>query len=122
VRLRIESVALGLVVLAVVPYVALKLAWLSGSGVGVQDGTALAELHSTRIVVGNNVTIVLELAAVGLALALASAWGRRAPAWLVLGLGAGATGLLAPILLGLPIGSALQVAVQGDVRTGGWTT
>jgi hypothetical protein len=85
----------------------------------VQDGTALAELHSTRMVVGNNVTVVLELAAIGLALALASAWGRRVPAWIVLGVGAGATGLLAPIPLGLPIGSILQLAVQGDVRTGG---
>jgi hypothetical protein len=119
VRLRIEAVALGLVVLAVVPYLAIKLAWLNGAGVGVEDGTALAELHSTRMVVGNNVTIVLELAAIGLALALASAWGRRVPAWIVLGVGAGATGLLAPILLGLPIGSVLQFAVQGDVRTGG---
>jgi hypothetical protein len=119
VRLRIEAVAVGLVVLAVVPYVALKLAWLSGSGVGVEDGTALDELRSTRMVVGNNVTIVLELVAVGLAVALASAWGRRVPAWIVLGLGAGATGLLAPILLGLPIGSVLQLALQGDVRTGG---
>jgi hypothetical protein len=110
VRLRIEAVALGLVVLAVVPYVVLKLAWLNGSGVGVVDGTALAELHSTRMVVGNNVTIVLEVAAVGLALALASAWGRRLPVWIVRGLGAGATGLLAPILLGLSIGSVLPLA------------
>ena len=67
-RLRVEAVALALVVLAVVPYVALKLAWLNGAGVGVEDGTALAELHGTRVVVGNTVTIVLELAAIGLAL------------------------------------------------------
>jgi hypothetical protein len=33
--------------------------------------------------------------------------------------GAGATELLAPILLGLPVGGVLQLAVQGDVRTGG---
>jgi hypothetical protein len=119
VRPRIETIALGLVVLAVVPYLALKLAWLNGAGVGVADRTALADLHSTRMVVGNNVTIVLELAAIGLAVALASGWGRRVPAWIVLGAGAGATGLLAPILLGLPIGSLLQLAVQGDLRTGG---
>ena len=71
------------------------------------------------MVVGNNVTIGLELLAVGLALALTSAWGRRVPAWLMLGFGAGATGLLAPILLGLPIGSILQLAVDGDVHTAG---
>jgi hypothetical protein len=116
---RIESVALGLVVIAVVPYIALKLLWLGGTSIGVRDETVLAELHSTRMIVGNNITIVLELMAVGLAVALASCWGRRVPAWIVLGAGAGATGLLAPILLGLPIGSVLQLAVQGDVRTGG---
>lgn len=34
-------------------------------------------------------------------------------------LAGGATGLLAPILLGLPLGSAIQLAAQGDVRTSG---
>ena len=118
-RVRIEPVAFGLVVIAVVPYIALKLLWLTGASIGVRDETVLAELHSTRMIVGNNLTIVLELMAVGLALALASGWGRRVPAWIVLSVGAGATGLLAPILLGLPVGSVLQLAVQGDVRTGG---
>ena len=118
-RVRIERVALRLVVIAVVPYIALKVSWLTGASIGVRNETVLAELHSTRMVVGNNLTIVLELMAVGLALALASDWRRRVPAWIVLGVGAGATGLLAPILLGLPVGSVLQLAVQGDVRTGG---
>jgi hypothetical protein len=116
---RVEPVALGLLVIAVVPYIALKLLWLTGASIGVRNETALAELHSTRMIVGNNVTILLELMAVGLALALSSGWGRRVPAWFMIGVGAGATGLLAPILLGLPVGSVLQLAVQGDVRTGG---
>ena len=101
------------------PYIALKVSWLTGASIGVRDGAALAELHSTRLLVGNNLTILLELMAVWLALALSSGWGRRVPAWIMLSLGAGATGLLAPILLGLPVGSVLQLAVQGDVRTGG---
>lgn len=114
-----EPIAVGLVTVAVVPYITLKLLWLSGSEIGTKDDTVLAELHSTRMVVGNNVTIVLEVLAVGLALMLASTWGRRVPAWLMLGLGAGATGLLAPILLGLPFGSVLQLAVKGSVHTDG---
>lgn len=118
-RLRIESVAAGLVVIAVVPYVALKLLWLNGSTLGVNDEAVLTELHSTRMVVGNNITIGLELLAVGLALALRSDWGRHIPAWVMLGLGAGATGLLAPILVGLPVGTVLQLAVNGDVHTSG---
>jgi hypothetical protein len=119
VRLRVEPVALAFVIVAVVPYIALKLLWLGGSTIGVRDDSVLTELHSSRMVVGNNITIGLELLAVGLALALTSEWGRRVPAWLMLGLGAGATGLLAPILLGLPIGSILQLAVEGDVHTAG---
>jgi hypothetical protein len=119
VHVRTESVAVGLVVTAVVPCIALKSSWLTGASIGVRNETVLAELHSTRMIVGNNLTIVLELMAVGLALALASGRGRRVPAWIVLSVGAGATGLLAPILLGLPVGSVLQLAVRGDVRTGG---
>ena len=42
-RVRIESVALGLVVAAVVPYIALKLSWLSGASIGVRDETVLAD-------------------------------------------------------------------------------
>ena len=118
-RSRVEPVALGLVVMAAVPYLALKVLWLTGATVGVDDESVLTELHSTRMVIGNNITIGLELLAVGLALALTSAWGRRVPAWIMLGLGAGATGLLAPILLGLPIGSVLQFLVDGDLHTAG---
>jgi hypothetical protein len=116
---RLDRAALGLVVVAVVPYVALKVLWLGGSSIGVTDDAAIAELHSTRMVVGNNVTIALEVLAVGLAFALTSDRGRRVPAWIVLGLGTGAAGLLTPILLGLPLGTALQLVLHGDVRTGG---
>jgi hypothetical protein len=73
-RVRIEPVALGLVVAAVVPYIALKVSWLTGADIGVRDDAALAELHSTRMIVGNNLTILLELMAVALALALSSGW------------------------------------------------
>ena len=118
-RVRTEPVALGAVVVAVVPYLALKVLWLTGANVGVEDETAQAELHTTRMVVGNNITIGLELLAVALAVTLTRGWGRRLPAWIVLGAGAGATGLLAPVLLGLPLGSLVQLAVDGDVHTAG---
>jgi hypothetical protein len=64
---RIEPVAPGLVVTAVVPYIALTLSWRSRASIGVRGGTVLAELHSTRMIVGYNLTIVLGLVAVGLA-------------------------------------------------------
>ena len=54
-----------------------------------------------------------------LGLALIQPWGRRIPAWSVVIVGGAATGLLAPILLGLPLGSLLQVAVEGALTSGG---
>ncbi len=57
-RVRIEPVAPGPVVTAVVPYIVLTLSWLSGAGIAVRDETVPAELHSTRMIVGNNLTIV----------------------------------------------------------------
>ncbi|UMG91845.1 hypothetical protein [Nocardioides sp. TF02-7] len=116
---RIERTALCLVAVAVVPYTALKVLWLAGGTAGARTADQVSELHSTRMVVGNVVTIGLELLAVALAVALVHPWGRRVPAWMVLGLAAGATGLLAPILVGLGLGSALQLLADGDLRTGG---
>lgn len=116
---RTELLAFGLMALAIVPYVVLKVLWLSGSTLGLRSAAAAEEMHSGRMMVGNNVTIVLELLAVLLALAFTRPWGRRIPAWVVLGLGAGATGLLAPVLLGVPLGSLLQLVIDGSVRTEG---
>ncbi|WP_114558679.1 hypothetical protein [Desertihabitans aurantiacus] len=116
---RAQRIALLLVVVAVTPYTTLKVLWLAGSTVGLRSASGVAELHSTRVVLGNVVTIVLELAAVGLAWALTRPWGRRVPGGLVVFLGGGATGLLAPILLGLTVGSVLQLAVTGSLRTEG---
>ncbi|WP_235736844.1 hypothetical protein [Nocardioides alcanivorans] len=118
-RPQIQPIALGLVAVAVVPYMVLKLLWLSGSTIGMSEPAAVAEVQSTRMVVGNIVTMLLELLAVGLAVALTRPWGLRAPAWIVLCLAGGATGLLAPILLGLPLGSLIQFAVRADVHTSG---
>jgi hypothetical protein len=119
---RIQPVALGLVVAAVVPYIGLKVSWLTGADIGVRDDTVLAELHSTRMIVGNDLTILLELMAVALALALSSDWGRRVPAWTMLGVGAGATGLLAPILLGLRSAASSSSRGRATCARPGWTT
>lgn len=116
---RLQSWALALVVVAVVPYTALKLLWLAGSEVGLRNAATVAEIESSRMVVGNVVTVVLEVLAVGLAFALVSPVGRRIPAWAVLALAGGATGLLAPILLGLPLGLLAQIGTTGSARTDG---
>ncbi|MEU2610492.1 hypothetical protein ABZ570_02715 [Micromonospora sp. NPDC007271] len=97
----------------------MKLLWLSGSTVGMRRGASAAEMGSDRMIAGNVITVLLVVLAGVLALGLTRPWGRRAPASLVLVLAVGAAGLLAPILLGLPLGVALQLVVQHDVTSGG---
>lgn len=113
-RLPLRRSALIVAVLAAVPYVVFKLLWLSGSTLGMTEEDAATEMGGTRFVIGNVITLVLMALAGIFALGLTRPWGRRVPAWLVLVLGAGATGLLAPILLGLPLGVLLQAAVATE--------
>lgn len=115
-RLEPRKIALATAVVATLPYLTLKLLWLSGSTAGITSSDGLAEMHGTRHVVGNLVTIAMMALAAGFAVALTRPWADRVPAKLVLVLGAGATGLLAPILLGLPIGLTLQTLFGGDVE------
>lgn len=103
---------------ACVPYLTLKVAWLSGSTVGWND-PALAD--NSALVVGNAITFGMDLVAVLVALAFTYSWGRRLPGPLVLGPMWIGTGLLAPIVLGVPLGEALQVAVGGGSPAGAET-
>jgi hypothetical protein len=115
-RLLLRRVALCAAVVATVPYLVLKLLWLNGSRVGMTDPDDLHEMSSTRFVAGNTITILLMLIAAAFVIALTRSWATKVPAAVVFVLGAGATGLLAPILVGLPIGAAVQAVAKGDVR------
>lgn len=106
-------------VLACLPYLALKVAWLTGSSVGIRSGAAGAEMHDERYVVGNLVTVGMELVAIALLLALTFPWGRRVPGWLLAVPVWVAAGLLAPIALGLPAGLVLQALTGGAPSSGG---
>lgn len=114
-RRSLQRVALVATLLATVPYLVLKLLWLSGSNIGL-TGDGNAEMHSTRFQVGNIITVGLMLVAAGLVVALTRPWAERVPARLVFALGAGATGLLAPILVGLPLGLVAQTLAEGEVE------
>ncbi len=114
-RWPLRRVSLAIAVVAVVPYVALKLMWLGGSTIGTTGDAGAAEMSDTRFVVGNLVTVALMVLALAFVFAVTRPSARRVPAWLVLVLGAGATGLLAPILVGLPLGLAVQFLVDGAV-------
>ncbi|MEU2391555.1 hypothetical protein [Streptomyces sp. NPDC007369] len=88
-------------VIATVPYLALKAAWLAGSHIGIPDGSVLleSELFSA---VANALTMAMDACVIVLALLLTRPWGRRVPGWLLLVLVFTATGLLTPIMTGFP--------------------
>ncbi|WP_153530924.1 hypothetical protein [Actinomadura macrotermitis] len=101
---------------ACVPYLVLKIAWLSGSTVGWNDAAAA---RGSALAVGNAVTMGMDAVAVGAALAFTFAWGRRLPAWLVVVPIWFGTGLLAPIVLGVPLGTVLQALIDGTAPVRG---
>ncbi|WP_433014993.1 hypothetical protein [Kribbella sp. CA-294648] len=100
-------------VAACVPYLTLKLAWLTGSGVGT-TGSGAGMMADPKYVVGNLLTMGMDLVAVVVALAFTYRWGQRLPSWLVLGPIWIGTGLLAPIALGLPLGMVVQGFAGGS--------
>jgi hypothetical protein len=114
-RLTHIRIAAGVAaVVACLPYVALKVAWLAGSSVGSATAAGAASLHDGRHTVGNAATLALELVAVLLALALTHRRGQKLPAVvLLLPIWVG-TGLLAPIALGLPVGVIVQAVIGGS--------
>jgi hypothetical protein len=87
---------------ACMPYLALKIAWVSGSRIGIPDGSSLLE-HHTAMVVGNAASVLLDSMVVVLALLLTQSWGRRVPGWLLILPAWAGTGLLSPIVVGYPL-------------------
>ncbi|PZP29780.1 MAG: hypothetical protein DI613_11475 [Kocuria rhizophila] len=104
---------------SLLPYTILKILWLGGSKLGMKVGAAGGHMQDVRMEIGNVVTVVLAVIGAGVVLALIQRWGQRLPWWVVLVPAAGATGTLAPIALGLPVGVLLQSALEGNVRSGG---
>ncbi len=63
------------------PYILLKIAWLTGSAVGMRDP---AFFENQAFVVGNAVILVMDVLAIFLALALTHSWGKKIPAKVIL--------------------------------------
>ncbi|MFD3996647.1 hypothetical protein [Streptomyces sp. NPDC058548] len=99
-----------LAILACVPYVSLKIAWVAGSEIGIPAGSVLLENPRT-MAIANSVTVLADILVVVLALLLTQSWGRRVPAWLLALPMWAATGLLTPIMTGYP--AQLAVALLG---------
>lgn len=107
---RLRQVVCWGAVAATLPYLALKVAWLAGSEIGMADPTLLAD---PAYLVANAITLLLDAFVVLLALALTYDVGRRLPAWLLVPPLWVATGLLGPIVALLPMTLAL---VDGRAR------
>jgi hypothetical protein len=82
------------------PYLALKVAWLAGNPIGFVDPSFVSK---PGMIAANALSFGMDLVAVGLALTLTHRWGLRVPAWLVLFPMWVATGFLAPAVLVMPI-------------------
>jgi hypothetical protein len=93
-RLHLHRAAFLAAVLATLPYLVLKLLWLTGSKIGTTDRDGADELSSTGFVAGNSITVLLMVVAAVFVVLLTRSWANRVPARLVFVLAAGATGLL----------------------------
>ncbi len=89
-------------VVACLPCLGLKAAWIAGSRVGIPDGSALLD-HRVAMALANGLSMLLDSGVIVLALVLTRPWGRRVPAWAPALPAWGATGLLAPIMAGYPL-------------------
>lgn len=93
------------------PYLALKIVWLSGGTLGVADAAMMRE---TSMVALNAVTAGMDLVAIAIAMAFTHRWGLRLPAWLVLPPMWVATGLLARFALAVPVLTAIELLTTGS--------
>ncbi|MER7753860.1 hypothetical protein [Kitasatospora sp. NPDC097643] len=94
----VRAGAAGTAVAATVPYLTLKVLWLTGHPVGAGDGAEMDKLWLLNLL-----TFGMDAIAVVLALSFVRPWGRRAPAGLVVFPMWVATGLLGTILVALPL-------------------
>ncbi|WP_225805291.1 hypothetical protein [Streptomyces sp. NK15101] len=99
-------------ILACLPYISLKVAWVAGGELGIPAGSVLLERREL-MAIANAVSVVADVLVVVLALLLTQAWGRRFPAWLLALPMWAATGLLTPIVTGYPAQLAVAL-LTGD--------
>lgn len=109
-----QTVLLFLAVASCLPYLALKVAWIAGSRVGIPDGSPLLD-HRAVMMAANGLTVLMDASVVVLALLLTRPWGLRVPSWLPALPMWIASGLLLPIMVGFPI-QMLVTAFGGTLR------
>ncbi|GGS88858.1 hypothetical protein GCM10010156_54140 [Planobispora rosea] len=118
--LRLTATAVA--VAGILPYLALKIAWLTGSTLGIQDAAVLDDAGFFGL---NLLTFGMDAVALVIVLAFVRLWGRRIPAGLILLPMWVGIGLLAVILAQVPL-SALVGVLSGtpllteDSPVAGW--
>lgn len=112
------SVLRALAITACVPYLALKIAWASGSQIGIPDGSTLLDNRSAMIV-DSVQSAVIDSMVVVLALLLTRPWGRRIPGWLLIPPVWAAVGLLSPIVVGYPLQLGARLLGGGGSASSG---
>jgi hypothetical protein len=100
-RLRALRLVAGYgAIISALPYLVLKIVWLSGGTLGVADQSMMRD---ASMFVLNAITGGMDLVGIALALAFTHQWGLRMPAWLLLPPIWVATGLLTTFVVGVPI-------------------
>ena len=84
----------------ILPYLAIKIVWISGTPVGMLNKSMVAEPAMLAL---NILTFFMDAVAILLALTFTHSWGLRAPAWPALFPMWVGTGFLAPIAVAWPI-------------------
>ena len=95
------------------PYLALKIAWISGAPVGMLDKSLVAEPSMLAV---NILSFCMDAVAVLLALTFTHGWGLRARVWPTLFPMWVGTGFLAPIAVALPIIALAGMLGLGSVQ------
>ncbi|MFE0131388.1 hypothetical protein ACFWY6_07365 [Streptomyces sp. NPDC059037] len=101
-RTAVPRALRAIAVLACLPYLSLKIAWIAGSHIGIPEGSSLLQ-HRTAMIFANSLTVLMDACVIVLALLLTRPWGLRTPAWLLALPMWAATGLLTPIMAGFPL-------------------
>lgn len=115
-RLRALRLVAGYgAVTSALPYLVLKIVWLSGGTLGVAD---LSMMRDASMVVLNAITAGMDLVGIALALAFIHRWGLRIPAWLLLPPIWVATGLLTTFVVGVPIIAIVNALASNPLPRG----
>ncbi|MFG3142693.1 hypothetical protein ACGFZA_41595 [Streptomyces sp. NPDC048211] len=99
---RLRTALRAVAIVSCLPYIVIKIAWISGSHLGIPAGSTLLD-HRTTMAVANGASVLMDSAVVAIALLLTQARGRRVPAWLLALPMWVATGLLLPVMTGYPL-------------------